>query len=150
MVNMKQKSCLIFIIKICKKKIYFNIFWYSNRTIRSNKNKKSIKIYSLMKTIVNKTYQEKKSLERKNMHGAWWSLLCNAWLCCRFALNNRKINGGGSWMNRGDVRMVEVVRKVVAESNGNRRYEAWDKVVEEEVPVRELWNWLELAQAGNW
>lgn len=41
-------------------------------------------------------------------------------------------------MNRGDVRMVEVVRKVMAESNGNRRYEAWDKVVEEEVPVREL------------
>lgn len=41
-------------------------------------------------------------------------------------------------MNRGDVRMVEVVRKVVAESNGNRRYEARDKVVEEEVLVREL------------
>lgn len=57
---------------------------------------------------------------------------------CRFALNNRKINGGGSRMDRGDVRMVEVVRKVVAESNGNRRYEARDKVVEEEVPVREL------------
>lgn len=57
-----------------------------------------------MEKIVKKTYQERKSFEKKNMHGAC-SLLCNAWLCCRFALNNRKINGGGLRMNRRDVRM---------------------------------------------
>lgn len=36
---MIQKSCLIFIIKMCKKKIR-NISRYSDRTIKSNKNKK--------------------------------------------------------------------------------------------------------------